>query len=84
MSRPEETQRQEFKAVLRSAETSQPLIEPTADEARNGWTRESLTRYHAEQRAAQAVKIDPHSVLNRQARRPQRANGRYRPQRWRG
>lgn len=60
-----------------------PLEEPTADELRNGWTAESLHAYRVDQAAAQAVKIDPKSLLRR---RPQvKANkGSYRPLRWRG
>ena len=41
-------------------------ITPTAEEAANGWTEESLSKYVAERRAAQAMLMDP------AARRPQR------------
>ncbi len=47
-------------------------ITPTAEEAANGWTEESLSKYVAERRAAQAMVMDP------AARRPQlqtRQNG---------
>ena len=61
-----------------------PLVQPSPGEVRNGWTPETLTRYLAEQATAQAMRIDPHSVQSRRARRPTRCNNRYRPQRWRG
>ena len=81
----EEQQRSEFKNALAEAEATQPLlIQPSDEEARNGWTPETLTQYLHEQTAAQALKINPSSSLNRRARRPTRANNRYRPQRWRG
>ena len=74
----------EFRTAPKGAEASQPTVEPTEEEKRNGWTTETLTAYHAEQRAAQSLKIDPNSAFNRRQRRPTRANSRYRPQRWRG
>jgi len=42
------------------------MITPTAEEAANGWDEESLSRYVAERRAAQAMLLDP------AARRPAR------------
>ncbi len=63
---------------------SKGRVEPSADEARNGWTAETLTTYLAEQTAAQAERIDPASVARKRARRPTRANSGYRPLRWRG
>jgi hypothetical protein len=41
-------------------------ITPTEEERRNGWDEESLSKYVAERRAAQAMLLDP------AARRPQR------------
>lgn len=80
-----ERERQEFKKALTEAEAKQPaLIQPNDEEARNGWTPETLTAYLNEQTAAQSLRVDPHSAFNRRARRPTRANNRYRPQRWRG
>ncbi len=63
---------------------SKKLIEPSPDEARNGWTAETLTTYLADQTAAQAERIDPVSVARKRARRPTRASSGYRPLRWRG
>ncbi len=60
------------------------LIEPSSEEARNGWTAETLTPYLAEQTAAQAERIDPVSPQRKRARRPTRATSGYRPLRWRG
>jgi len=57
--------------------------EPTKDEARNGWTRESLAAYEAERTAAQTgiVMFDPDF---RRPPRPTVANGKYSPLRpWR-
>lgn len=80
-----DAEQREFAEALSEAEATQPaLIQPTDEEARNGWTPETLTAYLNEQRAVQSLRIDPHSALNRRARRPTRANNRYRPQRWRG
>jgi len=76
--------RREFAETLATIEAAQPMVEPTEDEARNGWTPETLTAYLAEQQAAQALKTDPHSAFNKRNRRPSRANSRYRPLRWRG
>lgn len=77
-------QRREFQGALKAAEAATPLIEPSADEIKNGWTAESLSSYVAEQRASQELRVDPASAMNRQGRRPRRANSRYRPLRWRG
>lgn len=75
--------RRTFKRAVREAENGIPLEQPTADEARNGWTAESLRLYRIDQAAAQAVRIDPKSLLRRT--RQTRANkGGYRPLRWRG
>lgn len=80
----EAAQREEFLEALDAAEASTPLVEPSEDEARNGWTAATLTAYLTEQQAAQSLRVDPHSAMNRQARRPAVANNRYRPLRWRG
>ena len=76
----DEAMRSEYRAALDGV--TPELIEPTPDEAKNGWTAETLTAYHAEQKAAQALRIDPNSAIRRV--RPQKANGRYSPLRWRG
>ena len=47
-------------------------ITPTAEEAANGWDEESLSRYVAERRAAQAMLLDPAA---RRKPRPQQAKG---------
>ncbi len=57
------------------------LIEPTRLEQRNGWTAETLTAYLTERAASQLNAADIHG---RPQRRPNEANHRYRPQRWRG
>lgn len=66
----------------------QPKVEPTTDEARNGWTTETLTAYLNSQNAAAQQKINPNSKFRQMQRRPTRANGiwngMYRPLRWRG
>ena len=59
-------------------------IEPTEEERRNGWTTEALTEYLTERAAGQALAVDVNSLHRRAARRPNEANHRYRPQRWRG
>ena len=75
----------EFREALTVVKATQPaLVQPSDEERRNGWTAETLTKYLHEQTAAQALKIDPLSSLNRRARRPTRANNRYRPHYWRG
>jgi hypothetical protein len=63
--------------------TEKPLIEPTADEAKNGWTAKTLTAYLAQQQASQAMRNDWTSALRRKPR-PSLANSDYRPSRWRG
>jgi hypothetical protein len=82
--RGEAAQREEFLEALETAEAATPLVQPTADEARNGWDAASLTAYLAEQQASASLRVDPRSTMNRQARRPKRQNDRYRPLRWRG
>ena len=48
-------------------------LEPTSGEARNGWTRESLTVYHAEREVAKAD-----SILNPPKQKPIRTTQRFR------
>lgn len=76
-----EAKRQYGKA-RKEAEDDIELVEPTPDEARNGWTAESLTEYLRDQKAAQSMRMNPHSVMRRQP--PRRANSKYQPLRWRG
>lgn len=66
-----------------AAKAEQPLVEPTPDEARNGWTAETLTEYLTERRAANSLKNDKDSLQNRMAKMPARQNNRYSPHRWR-
>lgn len=54
------------------------LVEPTAEEARNGWDAEGLTAYLAERDRAQAD-----TVLHRAPPKPRFANSKYNPMRWR-
>ncbi len=76
-------QQEEFDKALNEAKVQQERVEPSPDERRNGWTTETLSAYLANQKAAQTLRIDPHSALNRHARRPTRC-AKYRPLRWRG
>ncbi len=55
-----------------SDEADQELIEPSADERRNGWDAKSLTKYVHEQRAANAAALDWKA---RPRPRPQVQNG---------
>ena len=71
-----------FKQAMEGAGASVPAVEPTPDEARNGWTAETLTEYVRERTAAQSLRIDPMSTVRRTP--PRRANSVYRPLRWRG
>ncbi len=59
------------------------LIQPTEEEAANGWTAETLTAYHSERERAQAGVINFDETYRSPARRS-RANSLYRPLRWRG
>lgn len=61
-----------------SIDVPEGLVEPSAEEARNGWTAETLTVYVNERLAAQAVAVDPASLARRHAAQPLRANSRYR------
>lgn len=54
-------------------------IEPTPDEAANGWTAEALTRYVADRKRRQAEEALNPSVK----RNPTQADGRYDPHKWR-
>ena len=54
------------------------LIEPTDDEAQNGWTAETLTAYVTGRWAAQSVAADPESLYRRLADRPRRCRSTYR------
>jgi len=80
MNRIQDQQRSEFERALRASE-DRPLIEPSDDELRNGWTPETLTAYIAEQNAAASLRIDPKSAMNRS--KPVKANSRYSPFKWR-
>jgi hypothetical protein len=62
---------------------NQPVVEPTKDEKRNGWTAEALTDYLAERSAGQEVKADPFSVHRKAGTRPSVQNTGYSPHRWR-
>ena len=59
--------------------------EPTDDERKNGWTRETLAAYRAERHAAASMKNDLTGKYRRELARPNRQNkGTYRPLRhWR-
>ncbi len=63
----------------RMPQNSDGLIEPTADEAKNGWTAETLTKYLQERAQAQTL-----TALHRPPAKPTRANSKYSPHRWRG
>lgn len=73
----------ELDATQRSALEGQPLIEPTEEEKRNGWTAETLTNYLAERRAGQSLKADPNSLHRKAGNRPSVQNTTYSPHRWR-
>jgi hypothetical protein len=83
MGRDDALERRQFQSALEAAEKFTELVQPTAEEARNGWTAETLTAYLAEQKAAQSLRLDPSSTLRRKAP-PARANSKYRPLKWRG
>lgn len=70
-------------AQRRALEHMEP-VEPTPDEARNGWTAETLSLYLAGREAGAAVNLDPSSMHRMAARRPAVQNHRYNPRRWRG
>lgn len=69
----ERRQRDAFNRALEA--NDRPLIEPSEDEKRNGWTATSLTQYVIEQDAAASLRLDP---AMRQTR-PRRCNSRYNP-----
>ncbi len=69
---------------LDSGELTQELIEPTADEKKNGWTAETLTSYLIERRAGQSLDVDPNSLQRKMGRRPIEQDHKYNPLRWRG
>jgi len=73
----------ELDEVREDVDAKQHLIEPNAEELRNGWTAETLTAYVAQRTAGAELKNDPHSLHRKQARRPTRQTG-YNPLRWRG
>jgi len=56
-------------------------VEPTPDEARNGWTVDTLSVYLADRAPAAAAWSDPDAEQRR--RRPAEQNHRYNPLRWR-
>lgn len=64
--------REEFERVLEVTKKEQATIEPTPEEARNGWTAAALTEYVAERNAAQAIAFDPTSAARRFGNRPRR------------
>lgn len=59
------------------------VVEPTPDELRNGWTKETLSQYLSEREAGQSLSIDVNSLTRRAARRSDVQNHRYNPHRWR-
>jgi len=70
--------------VRREAVKTQPLVEPTEAERRNGWSAKTLTAYLAERQAGQSLSVDVNSLHRQAARRPDTQNHKYRPHRWRG
>jgi predicted transcriptional regulator len=74
----------ERRDARREALAAGARIEPTEEERRNGWTTETLTAYLAERAAGQSLAVDVNSLHRRNARRPDEANHRYNPRRWRG
>jgi hypothetical protein len=81
MSERDEKARREFTRAHKAADVAIDLIEPTADEARNGWDAETLTAYVRDQTAAAELRADPASVTRRV--KPVRASSKYNPFRWR-
>lgn len=63
--------------------TAPELIQPTEDEARNGWDAESLTAYVKEERERAQSDMISSRIFNRKPPRPRWANSRYDPLRWR-
>ena len=57
------------------------LIEPSVEELRNGWTKETLTKYLVERNAIQSLKIDIHNPQRKI--KPSSQNHSYSPHRWR-
>jgi len=70
-------------AVDAAAKSRRELVQPSPEEARNGWTPESLTTYLDEREPVQALNVDPNSLARRAARRPIEQNHRYNRHRWR-
>lgn len=67
----------------REALANKQEIEPTEEEKRNGWTKQTLTKYLAERFAAQNLAVDVNSLHRRVSRRKNEQNHKYRPLRWR-
>ena len=63
------------------SETARPPIQPNAEELRNGWTTETLTKYVARQERARESIAD---WKMRPVPRPRVAKSKYNPFRWRG
>lgn len=57
---------------------SGPLMEPTPEDIRNGWTAETLTAYHAERKRANDGVIARNPEYRR-PEKPQKANSKYKP-----
>lgn len=74
---------EELDLARREALIKQEQIEPTKDELKNGWTKETLTKYLAEQVAGQSLSIDINSLHRKTARRTNIQNHKYNPLRWR-
>ncbi len=73
----------ELDRALDHAEDNRPVVEPTDEEKRNGWTAEELTEYIASREAGQALSVDPHSLHRRTQRRPTEQKHKYLPHYWR-
>jgi hypothetical protein len=56
------------------------MVKPTPEEARNGWTEETLTAYIEERQRQQLEAADPKHPRRRV--RPMTANGAYNPLKW--
>ncbi len=58
------------------------IIEPTADERRNGWTATTLSAYLAGADSRRGAILDVTSPARAAGRRPNEQNHKYHPNRW--
>lgn len=84
MSKTDDQLQAELRDLKKDIKDNPVEVDPTDEEIANGWTKTKLEEYLTERKVANSAAIDPDSLHRRVGSRPNEANHRYSPLRWRG